>query len=372
MAISPVLYRIVQGSSSTSLNLIKAAKKTAGKPQLFRKREFARTIIFKYPNFADPAMGGGRGQPERPIETAIYIPHNELEPMAGGYAIYLREAKASLLLQQYMGVNEDSQDPDLERDLRVLRAIDEMPSLDPFLLKARFEALGIDFEEESLDIREEEERAIRKLIETRIGRILAKAFGGAKGMPPEMVARIIDSIWDPTMPESTKFVEAFGINASDCPKVFFALQGITFYEYMFGNAMTSCRGVMEWLNGPAAKPVDIMMYPRYEQDRLQMLRQEVHKGMTGTLRALSDQFKTYDQALEEFVGKNNPVPIRNFLFAASATFWRLGQGITAALNAAAIIEDTQKPGSSSKFEGVVEVLMRLRVALSDRASSHAL
>jgi hypothetical protein len=94
--------------------------------------------------------------------------------------------------------------------------------------------------------------------------------------------------------------------------------------------------------------------------------------MTATLRSLSEQFKTYDQALEEFVGKNNPVPIRNFLFAASAAFWRLGQGITAALNAAAIVEDTQKPGSSSKFEGVVEVLMRLRVALSDRASSHAL
>ena len=84
MAVSPVLYRIVQGSSSRCLNLIKAAKKTAGKPQLFRKREFARTIIFKYPNFADPTTSGGRGQPERPIETAIYIPHNELEPMAGG------------------------------------------------------------------------------------------------------------------------------------------------------------------------------------------------------------------------------------------------------------------------------------------------
>jgi len=374
MAVSPVLHRIVQGTSSTSLNLIRTGK-DADRPSLFRKRDFARTIIYKYPNFAEPAggaIGGVPQQDDKPIETGIYIPNDEEQPLIGGWAIYLRQAKAPQLLRHYMGVDETSDDPDLEHDLKVLRAIDELPSLDPFLLKCRFEALGLNVDPEALDIREEEEKAIRRLIEQRIGRILTKAYGGARGMQPEQLKRIIDSIWNPSMPESTKFVEAFGISAADCPKVFFALQGITFYEYQFSKAMAGCKFVMEWLNGPALKPVDLVMYPKYEQDRLQMLRQEVHKAMGGTLRALAETFKNYDTALEEFVSRNNPAPIRTFLMSADKIFWRLGQGITAALNASAIVEDASKPGMVAKLEVVVEMLNRLRVSLSDRASTHRL
>ena len=56
---APMLYRIVHGTSATSLNLIRVA---ADIPRLFDRASLYEAIIFKYPNFGQGRpRAGGRG-----------------------------------------------------------------------------------------------------------------------------------------------------------------------------------------------------------------------------------------------------------------------------------------------------------------------
>jgi hypothetical protein len=377
--VAPILYRIVNGSSSTSLNLTRARRDGTKYETLFRKTGFYGTVLYKYPNFkgawpstAQPqAAGGAPAADDRPIETGIYVPGDPKELMGGGYAIYVRQSGYREMLRDHLGLDHARQDPDLLHDLRVIGTLDDMPSVDPFLIKSRFEALKIPLSPNSLDIRPEEEQAVRSLIERRIEPVLIKA--SASGViSDEARRRTLEAIWNPSLPESARFVKAFGIHESECAKVFFALQGITFYEHLFVTAGEDCRKTAVWLREVAARPYDLRSRPRYDVDRQNLVLQEVGRAFAHTIKSMQLLFKDYDLALKEFVAADSPAPLRQFLLSAHRHFWTLGHGIMALTNCAQSVIEAEGGNRIQNFDLVGQTLARMRVSLASRAESHRL
>lgn len=382
--VAPILFRIVHGTSSTSLNLTRKKRGGDHRTKLFRKPGFYNTIIYKYPNFRGDWPGTEQAQAkvkvgnrvemeDRPIETGIFIPMDAQDPMGGGYAIYVRQSGYKDMLRDYLGVDFSRQDMDLLQDLRALDILDEIPSIDPFLVKARFDSLGVPLPEGAVDITPEEEKAMRQIIEARIGPIISKAFEiDGSTLSPEARARVLESIWNPSLPESNRFVRAFGIHEAECAKVFFALQGITFYEYLFKKQWPHCLKTAEWLK-LAATPFDARHQPRMELDRMNMLRVEVGRGFAHTVKTVQSIFREYEQALDQFVNGNSASSLRTFLFSAHRHFWSLGHGIMAATNSGAVIEEAARVTSGTPTFQVANItLSRLRIALAHRGESHRL
>lgn len=56
----------------------------------------------------------------------------------GGYAIYIRHKTSEQLLQRYVSVSAVAEFEAIVNDFTRLKTIDEIPSLDPFLLKTTF------------------------------------------------------------------------------------------------------------------------------------------------------------------------------------------------------------------------------------------
>jgi hypothetical protein len=136
-----MLFRVVRGSSSTSLNL--AGRKTP--PGLFNNNLLDRSIVFKLPKFeveADPGRSD-RTVPAltsaRPIETGVFIPDDPAHPMNGGYACYLGQKNFDTILTEVAGLRSVDRAERDHQDIATLNIIDDLPSLDPFLLKIRFE-----------------------------------------------------------------------------------------------------------------------------------------------------------------------------------------------------------------------------------------
>jgi len=376
---APILYRIVNGGSSTSMNLIREAKRGQVEQRLFRKTSLYNTILFKYPNFIQPQSPSQqrttaqRDTAAKPVETAVYIPNDPEMPMGGGYGIYLRRESHAAVLKEFLGIERDVEDEDTIHDLRILDVIDDIPSMDPFLLKSRLDTLGIAIPENCLHISAAEEAAMRRIIEMRIGPILSKAFSRHGGLSAEGLRRALDAIWNPALPESVRFVEAFGFHASETSQMFFALQGVAFYEYLFNETHSRLKPVAEWLNGPAAKPADIIRYPKFDVERMTMLRTEVTKAVGSSLRELHTIFRNYEEAIAAFEKQENPGPLRVFLGGVNGHFWRIGHGLSAMINSCITVEDIlQRPGAAAKFDTVMETLSRLRVSMSDRADAHSI
>lgn len=359
---APILNRIVNGTSATSMNLIALGAAGDGDTRLFRKDGLYSTILYKYPNF-------GKGESDRPVETALYVPHDTAEPLKGGYGIYLRRASHRGVLKEMLGIDMAAEDPDLLADLKLLDVLDEVPSLDPYLVRSRFEFHGLKLADGQLTTTAAEHEGMRRIVKQRIGLILRHA-GGPRASETR-IQRALEAIWNPKMEESALFMAAFGIPPSDAAKIFFALQGITFYEHASIGTREGMETIGAWLRGPAQKPDDVDLYPRFDRERQVMLREMVTKGLSTCYRHLSTTFATYDLALKMFVERDDAAPMREFLQRANERFWRIGFSLSAVLNAEAIVERAlETPGTAGKFLNVLETLQQLHAAVNDEAAGH--
>ena len=382
-SLSPILDQIVHGGSSVALNMIKM-QGTAGDKAMFRSPSLNKTIVFKYPNFeqqiADqPAAPPGGKQPpvadtavksERPIETAIYVPHDANEIGAGGYAIYLRQRDFENLLKHHVGVDMEQISASYERDVEILRTIDTIPSLDPFLLKSALSKHLAEIHPGYFQISEAEENGIKSLIASKVNPIVAKALGLTSVTDVnERSARFLQALWDPTMPEAKLFVSAFGISGDQAPQIFEGWKGVSFYEHTFNRNKASTAKLLAWLNSPDATPLDIREYKHYKEQQ-EMFRQQVIKKLRNIVSNVSSIFGEYTVCHGKFLNEGDPKPFRQFLAGVYRRYWVLGYCSMAVLHASNIFERFMVSAVQNKltFDQCEEMLKRMDVSLSSQAN----
>jgi hypothetical protein len=255
--------------------------------------------------------------------------------------------------------------------LAILDVIDRVPSIDPFLLKTRFYTLKIAVPEGCLRISEHEELATRQLIENKLSTVITKSFEKFGGISPDRMRHAIDVIWDPSREDASRFLVAFGFRLTEAPELFFALQGITFYEALFNDLRDRLEGLMAWLTGPAAAPEDIRSHPRHEAQRHAMLVSEVSGIIRRSVAEVVGVFATFDDAIRRFERSDDPSPLRAFLAFIRRHFWRIGHVLTAIINACITVEERKlRTRGTEKVAGSVETLLFVKAIMGDSAEGY--
>jgi hypothetical protein len=371
--LNPLLYRIVHGNSSTGINLAKTWRGRGTDGGVFQNTILNRSIIFKLPHFGDEdAM---RRRPtsdqmfdgfvgERPIETGIFIPDNHENPDNGGHAVYLHQPAAEMAFEHQLGINLHN--PGVAApDIETLRLLDDLPSLDPFLVKLRYEHCGKAFPGHLIAIKEDEERGVRRLIENRIAPIFAQALKARHDDP--RIQEVMNAIWDPRLPEAREFIRAFGIPADQVDDVVFAIKGVGFYEYSLMAMAAASVQLPVYLANDSHGITDKFKYRSVEIEVLNSFRQEIHVLLQDHEQRSSDAFKQYHSALSAFLQAHDPRPIQKILGIMPQIFWTLGHTVTAIANAETILACCLRDlRPAYTFNSIETTLFRLRAALLPR------
>ncbi len=336
MPLSPVLDQILNGGTGVAINLPAIRKKVADEERMFLTEGLNNAFIFKFPRFGEAKdegpdidqMQAEQAKKNRPIETGLFVPYDVRDPLRGGYAIYLRQANYSTLLRDLMGVDLENS-TQFANDIDVLNLIDELPSLDPFLMKESFSLAGIKVSPRYFEISPKEEREIRELIQDKILPIVGTALGVRSRLDLINKSKgFLEAIWDPTLPEASLFVSAFGIATGDASSVFGAWKGVTYYQYAFQRYRERLALVFSWMGSELSVPVDIQQNRAYaEQQR--MYKHTVITRMKDMVRELGQIFREYETCYSEFLDRANPKPFREFLLSANKIYWLLGYCTTA-------------------------------------------
>jgi len=332
MPISPVLDQVLNGGTGVSLNLPAFRKKVPEGMRMFRTDGLNRAHIFKFPRFDEPKEDGPEKIVEptsdRPIETGLFVPYDERDPARGGYAIYLRQANYAHLLRELLGVDVENAE-EFAADVEILKLIDELPSLDPFLLKESFALSGFWMSPLYFEITPKEEHEIRELIQDKILPIVGTALGVRSRLDLMNKSKgFLEAIWDPSLPEASLFISAFGISTDQAPSIFQAWKGVTYYQYAFARMKDRLKTVFSWINSDLSIPVDIQQNRAYA-DQQRMFKNSVIAKMKELLRELGKIFRQYDTCYAEFLDHANPKPFREFLLSAYNVYWLLGYCTTA-------------------------------------------
>jgi len=376
-SLSPILDQIAHGGSSVALNLVKLTA-LAQDRHMFKQESLNRTVVFKYPNFeqqiADqpkpPPAAAPQPQHERPIETAIYVPYDSTDLGGGGYGIYLRQREFERLLKDHVGIDFDARNDAYERDVAILRAIDSVPSLDPFLLKSALLKFSADIHPAYFEISQAEENGIKGLIADKVNPIVARALGIADAADVnERAQRFLQALWDPTLPEAKLFVSAFGISGEQAHLIFEGWKGVTFYEHAFTQNLQQVAGVLRWLNSADAVPLDIRDFKHYKPQQ-DMFRQATVKKLRNLIANVNGIFAEYSECHGRFLQGGDPKPFRNFLAGVYRRYWVLGYCSMAVLHTCNIHERFMKTATRSRlnFEQIEDMLKRMDAALSSQAS----
>ncbi len=372
-SVSPILEQILYGGSSVSMNLIAITRDIPEEQRMFKAQGLNSAILFKYPSFNGLDDDGGSMSDDddleggsRPVETGIYIPHNARSPEAGGVAVYLRGHNSDTLLEEQFGIKNGPAENGIIGDMKMLSMIDEVPSLDAFLLKTCFEAEKVNVDQRHWLISNEEDHQLRRLIRARIEPIVRKALSGGGGGNAQSIERFLEAIWNPNLEEAGLFVSAFGIERSEADTIFSAWKGTTFYEYQLRRIAPRARLILGWLKSKECVPVDIRMHKPYETQLLMHI-EKVGKLLDTTLMDIRGILSDYETAFSSFMN-GKPEPFRDYLRTIRSRYWLLGYCVSALTSVSHLDARCMKNTPSRKlyFEATQKLLRQFDIALDRR------
>ncbi len=233
------------------------------------------------------------------------------------------------------------------------------------LLKECLEANGFEYDSAILRLDPAEEREIRRLISDKISPIIEKAFqAGEKNLSNR--ERLLEALWDPTMPEAKAFVRAFGIAESEASPVFSAWKGITFYQLQVRSTSPKLKDMLAWLKSKDSTPIDAPANKAY-MPQLQMFNVKIITLINQMVAEMRSILQKYETAFETFIA-GNPSELTAFLRSARRVYYVLGYCISSLNSAVAIFHHAIKPPEHVRltFDDTNQLYTRLDTTLSRR------
>ena len=298
----------------------------------FGSRHLNNAILIKETNLAAVF---GRDQQDLPlsIRTKLFVPYNLDNPYEGGQSSFTDEAKFEEALEYLSGAGGASRET-FERDLAKIRLIEQLPSLDPFLLKDKFQLGGMATSEDYFRLSSEEWMNIRGHIRERFVLMSRFATGGSGEVRPEIVDRLVDRIWEardlePVFP----LLKALGLPIEKAAEFFQCWKGISFFEYEFARNGERVRGFSNWLQ--AAQPRGFIH--RTDAQTLEQDRAHVRGQMRTMLGDTLGIFKQFNEAFDQlFRRRESARAFSQFMLDSHRHFWRLGHNLNGIYHCAAL------------------------------------
>ena len=173
---------------------------------------------------------------ERTVGTKIFVPFDTTDLRVGGKYVFINEKGAEAIYHANFGV-EGEQSPNQTyldvQDIRLLDIIDNLPSLDPFILRERIRMYGYNPDGAYFEISNHEFEEIRESIEMDFAPLISRAFT-QKTMEGKLSA-FVKKLWDAEdATEMLPLLTTMQIKEEQFVETIFSWKGFIFYKSILG------------------------------------------------------------------------------------------------------------------------------------------
>jgi hypothetical protein len=255
----------------------------------------------------------------RRVATKIVVPIDGRELKAGGRFVFVGQTDYAPILKEVFGVTVD------HPDFRTLQLLDELPSLDPFLLREQLSRAGIVPAPCYFAISDADMQKMLSFVQGEIEPLVQLSLGGTKastGAVARMAAKILSNAPGDRM---VGLGEVLRLSPEQYEEGIFCWKGFLYFKWTLGSMAEDVAGVLSKV--ASIKPVGSM-----DGDAREYIARsrEVVSGQIKRARAETRQtMKIYDEAYAGLTENGNPLIFRDFLLKAPALFARLGEQLGA-------------------------------------------
>jgi hypothetical protein len=297
------------------------------------------------------------------IATKIYLPYDQANIYEGGRSIFVHDRQLLSVLKEVLGLGSVSlSDPDIQHDLKMLRILDGLPSLDGFLMHDALEIEGIAVNNGYFEISDEERAAIREFIRGKFEPLVRAACGDGASLS-NRVSFLIDKIWEANDKDALRsLIEAFRFPDDEALSIFGAWKGINFYAFEFLRTKHQREQLGLWLRDHAA-PRDFVSAT--DRRHFEMQRRAAILLLRRHWNAVASISHEYEELYERFVSdRQGGAAFLAFLGRSREIYSRLGDSLSRMNHAifcwnVLIGGDARKRLPSDRLEYLFSLLQRL-------------
>jgi len=309
-----------QAESSRLLNLSQIHKRWgqfeehADRP-LFENRILNRAIIMKY----TPRPGELFEYAERRVKsTKILFPLDRNDLSLGSFTGLVGQKDFSRIMSRHL----DGSDRLSDRDERVLGLIDQLPTLDPFLLYALLKSNGLDICQVYFQLSDADRQAIQQEMALAFTPLVLLCFPDGR-FEAGGVRTFIDKILNfEESAEIDSLRAAFKLSPELFSVAMFAWRGIIYYKWKTASLHAALDVATAKLSAMKIPELDQAGGGRAERSRAKILK------MSATAAARIDEINgRYDAAFADFIEQRQADRFRQFLMNAPSLFLICGQSV---------------------------------------------
>ncbi|MDD4617134.1 MAG: hypothetical protein PHW76_08515 [Alphaproteobacteria bacterium] len=258
------------------------------------------------------------------IGTKLYCPFNENDIYEGGRTIFVHDKGVENALINNFGEGALPKES-LAGDMRILRVLDKLPSLDPFLLKDVFINEGIPMNPDYFEVAKELWDEIEFYILQNFEPLAKAAFPDALSSD-EVARKLIQKIWEGSDLEALQpLILAFRLEPGKERETFAAWKGIIFYGFERRRMAEQFAEFTAWL-----KEIKIPLTAGSIQERSEIKavseanRQRVQEEWDAVEGMLAQYQSAYDKMFKYQIGSAD---FLKFLQGSSKAYWTLGNSL---------------------------------------------
>ena len=322
--------KALERSASTSrvLNLLSIADKHGAQPAweeepLFRNRVLNAAIILKHRLRLDESY---LFDDYRTTATKIIVPFERSDLGLGGQSFFVGQRGWMDLLREACA---DSRS--LDQDVGILKLMDRLPSLDPFLLREHLRRHGHFVAPCYFAISPADLEAMQTYVAAQIEELIRLAYDNAATGSAAYTARLVQALLSTEVDERLEPLRAtLMLEGDDFREGVFSWKGFLYYKWMLTALRPQLAAVANEIatlvaSGP--RDTETAMYIDGARRRL--------KTAIGVQQGQVDRsLAVYDAAFAGLTRKSDPVAFRNFLLDAPNMFLSLGEKVGAASHVA--------------------------------------
>ena len=318
-------YRSLSGlertaSTSRVLNLAAVATQNAGDPEyesspFFKAATLNGAVIIKHRLRIDEQDIFERS---RRITTKVIIPFERTDLSLGGRSLFVGQRGWTELLFQLRGGQDDE-----ARDLALLEALDELPSLDPFLLREHLKRRDFKIANCYFAISPADLERMQRFVSGEISKLVDLAYGGrGDGTPNANISKLVSLLLsgqDDTRLEPLRLT--LGLEGENFREGIFSWKGFLYYKWVLNSLWPELRTVIAELTEiKVVGPRDFEM-----MNQVKDVGVRVNQAVLGQVRKVRTTLQVYDDAFAELTQAGNPMAFRNFLLKSPEMFITLGE-----------------------------------------------
>ena len=274
------------------------------------------------------------------VATKVLIPIDAEDLRVGAHSFMVGQRGCEALYAEALGIETDPEVDD--RDRKVLNALAELPTLDPFLTREHLKRRGLQADDDYFEISSADVARMFAFVKDNIVPLVTLCFGAtsaaagaqAQRLAQKILAADMDATMDPLRMtlkmDGDQFLESI-----------FCWKGFLYYKWVLADSVQLATTVADEIEHVR------MMGRATSEESTYILgaRGRLQTGIRKACREVKAALDSYDAAFNELTLNANPIAFRDFLLSAPNLFFGVGDRLGAVQHITSFWRYRFQPGS---------------------------